>query len=326
MKLHENKKLFEDAVLATAQSIGISEIFVEKDYWVTLALYSIFNSKQSDQAVFKGGTALSKCYKLIERFSEDIDIVILKDHKETDNQLKTKLKSICRIVEAVLPEVEIQGLTNKKGNIRKTVHSYAKSFKGFFGQVKDHVVLEVTWLGSSDPNQQMALSSYVSDQMISMKQDEIIEKYNMQPFPIQVLDKTRIFCEKIMSLVRFSQQGKDPYSDLANKIRHIYDIHIMLKNKEISSFYNGKEFSKMLNKVGSDDVIGYKNDNQWLAHHPSHALIFSKPEETWNKIRTTYNTTFKDLVIGELPKEADVIDTLKVIEERLAGMDWNVKL
>jgi predicted nucleotidyltransferase component of viral defense system len=98
MKLHENKELFNDAILATAQQKGIKEIYVEKDYWVTLALHRIFTSDIGKEAVFKGGTALSKCYNIIERFSEDIDMVILRNEAETGNQLKTKIKKISNYV------------------------------------------------------------------------------------------------------------------------------------------------------------------------------------------------------------------------------------
>jgi len=69
MNLHTNKQLFQDAVIATAQRFSIPEIYIEKDYWVTVALHSIFHSPIANEAVFKGGTALSKCHKLIERFS-----------------------------------------------------------------------------------------------------------------------------------------------------------------------------------------------------------------------------------------------------------------
>ncbi len=44
MKLHENSELFNDAVTAAAQYFKIPEIFIEKDYWVTVALEAIFKS------------------------------------------------------------------------------------------------------------------------------------------------------------------------------------------------------------------------------------------------------------------------------------------
>ena len=61
MKLHNFKDAFEGAIVATAEHLGISEIYIEKDYWVTYALKQIFTDKNSkDIAVFKGGTSLSK--------------------------------------------------------------------------------------------------------------------------------------------------------------------------------------------------------------------------------------------------------------------------
>ena len=71
MNLHLNKNLFRDAIRITAQQMNIQPEFVEKDYWVTYALYVIFNHEIGNDTVFKGGTALSKCYKMIDRFSED---------------------------------------------------------------------------------------------------------------------------------------------------------------------------------------------------------------------------------------------------------------
>lgn len=65
MKLHTNKDLLYDAILATADYLDMRDIYVEKDYWVTVVLYEIFHSEIADQSVFKGGTALSKCHKLI---------------------------------------------------------------------------------------------------------------------------------------------------------------------------------------------------------------------------------------------------------------------
>jgi len=96
MKLHKNIELFRDAVIATSQIMGIPEIYVEKDYWVTLALFKIFKSEIGKQIVFKGGTALSKCNKLIDRFSEDIDIVLLKQENERGNQLKNRLPKLLK--------------------------------------------------------------------------------------------------------------------------------------------------------------------------------------------------------------------------------------
>ena len=247
MNLHTNNENFQNAILATAQLFGIREVYVEKDYWVTVALHEIFHSELAYQVVFKGGTALSKCYKLIDRFSEDIDLVVLRNKGESDNQLKHKIKAIGKVVAHVLPEIEVDGLTHKKGNIRKTVHPYEKLFRENTGQVREHIILESTWLGNSEPFTEIQIGSYVYEMMMRREQQVQIEKYKLAPFSVQVLSKERTFCEKIMSLVRFSRSN-DPITDLRNKIRHVYDIHQMLKDNHTRAFFENTEFDDMLLK------------------------------------------------------------------------------
>jgi hypothetical protein len=187
MTLHDNPVLFSDAILATAEYLGIREVYVEKDYWLTLALYDIFHSPMANQTVFKGGTALSKCYGLIERFSEDLDLVVVRNEGETDAQLKRKLRAISRIVAARMPEIEVNGLTNKKGNIRKTVHRYDHRFDGDLGQAREHIVVEATWLGNAEPHVVLPVHAYVQDMMRSKGQDPFIERYRLAPFELRAI-------------------------------------------------------------------------------------------------------------------------------------------
>ena len=77
MLLHHSQNKLEEAIRATAQSLSLPVTYVEKDYWVTLALKVLAHSSIKEDIVFKGGTSLSKAYKLISRFSEDIDIAVL---------------------------------------------------------------------------------------------------------------------------------------------------------------------------------------------------------------------------------------------------------
>lgn len=324
MKLHENKELFQDAITATSQQKGIPEIYIEKDYWVTLALHAIFSNEIGKETVFKGGTALSKCNQLIDRFSEDIDLVVLRKDGETNNQLKSKIKKISKCVTKVIPEIEVDGITHKMGMIRKTAHSYEQRFDGDFGQVRDTIIVESTWLGHFEPYTTGTVSSYIYEMMLKENQQDIINQYGMNPFDVLVLRTERTLCEKLMSLVRFSQT-EHPITDLSNKIRHTYDIHMMLKDAKLKSFFNSKEFDVMLLKVANDDVISFKNNNNWLSNHPINTILFSETENTWNQIKDTYETSFKELVFGEFPSENKIMNTLKVVAERLKIIEWNIE-
>lgn len=326
MELHKNKELFKEAITATAQLMNIPEIYIEKDYWVTLALQTIFTSPVSEYTVFKGGTALSKCHKLIQRFSEDIDIVVIRKPEDNGNRLTNKIKAISKLVNRIMPEVEITGITQKMGMNRKTAHQYEHAgFTGIYGQVREHIIIEATWLGNPEPYNESVISCYIADMMQSKAQQNLINEYKLLPFSVKVLTKERTICEKIMSLVRFSY-SKNPYIDLGNKIRHIYDIHFLLKDPDVDIFFRSQEFDKMINMVGKEDIYSFKNNNSWLESHPKDALIYAFPEATWEKIKTPYRTTFKDLVLGTLPAEIELIADLEKIASRLTELHWELEV
>ena len=321
MRLHDDKALFKDAVSITAQRLNLPEIYVEKDYWVTFALHRIFTSPLASVTVFKGGTALAKCFSFIHRFSEDIDLVVLKSEDDTANRLKERLKQVTQSVAELMPEVQQEGITNKKGMIRKTAHSYFREFDGQFGQVRDLIVLEVSWLGSAEPCTTGTVSSYIYEMMIASGQHKLAEEYGLLPFDVAVLDPTRTLCEKIMSLVRFSYT-QTPLDDLKKKIRHVYDLHQLLQQDAIVAFFNSADFDLMLGRVAQDDKVSFKNNKDWLQYPPHEALIFADVVSGWNELKGAYNGAFKNLVFGELPKDKLVLDTLKRIKTRLALVEW----
>lgn len=325
MKLHLNKQLFKDAVTITAQQLEIPPIYVEKDYWVTYALHTIFNSEIGQETIFKGGTSLSKCYNLINRFSEDIDLVVLRREGETDAKLKNKIRTICKVVEAHLPEIEIEGLTHKMGMNRKTAHSYFKEFQGNYGQIRDVIVIEATWLGYYEPYTTRLISSFVGDMMLNSGQTAIAVENGMLPFDVRVLEPIRTICEKIMSLVRFSY-SENPIEDLKKKIRHTYDLHQILQQTEFADFLNSPAFDNMLLLVASADITSFRNNNQWLNFHPNEALIFRNLENTWNELISTYNGDFKELVFGNFPNADDIQKSLNMIKNRLSTVNWSIKV
>ncbi|MDR0367848.1 MAG: nucleotidyl transferase AbiEii/AbiGii toxin family protein [Bacteroidales bacterium] len=323
MRLHENKKLFQDAVIATSQQKNIPELYVEKDYWVTYTLYNIFKSEIGNETVFKGGTALLKCFGLIQRFSEDIDLVILRNETETGNQLKTKIRNISKCVSNILPEIEMEGITNKVGMIRKTAHKYERLFAGHFGQVRDCIIVESAWLGNFEPFTTEKINSFIYEMMKEKNQLLLIDEYEMNPFSVLVLSPKRTLCEKIMSLVRFSH-AESPIESLKNKIRHIYDIYWLLNDKEIYSFFRSSEFEIMLLKVANDDIASFKNNNKWLFEHPATAILFSETKNVWNRIKSVYIGSFSELVFGEMPDETEILKTLTMLTDRLRNIKWNI--
>lgn len=94
--LHNDTETFEQLILRTSEYLDIKPEIIEKDYFVTVFLGKLVS--KVPEIVFKGGTSLSKCYGLIERFSEDIDLNMLSETKPSESKRK-KLKA--RIMETI---------------------------------------------------------------------------------------------------------------------------------------------------------------------------------------------------------------------------------
>ncbi|MEZ4980467.1 MAG: nucleotidyl transferase AbiEii/AbiGii toxin family protein [Saprospiraceae bacterium] len=191
--------------------------------------------------------------------------------------------------------------------------------------MRDVIVVEATWLGYFEPYTTKSICSLVGGMMINNGQSEIAREQDLLPFNVLVLEPSRTICEKIMSLVRFSY-GENPNTDLKNKIRHVYDLNQLLSVKELFTFFESKEFDIMLLKVAQDDVVSFKNNNEWLRNHPVDSLIFENPEKMWSELKVVYESDFKNLVYGSFPNEIELLNTLILIQKRMASIDWNVKL
>jgi hypothetical protein len=223
-----------------------------------------------------------------------------------------------------LEEVELPGITMKRGKNRKVAYEYVKhGYDQTYGQVRDKIIVEVSRLGHFEPHEEVEVHCFIADMMKARGKEDLVETYGLAPFPLRVLTIERTFCEKIMSLVRFSH-AENPYEDLGNKVRHTYDIHMLLKQPAIQGFFESDKLDEMLLQVGADDIESYGDQYDWLYEHPGSALLFDKPEETWEKIKPVYNGTFKELVIGELPEDGAVLRDIKKVSERLKAIDWDL--
>ena len=95
--LHNDKDNFEQVILKVSSETGIEPAIIEKDYYVTLFLKRLVELQPN--IIFKGGTSLSKCYKIINRFSEDIDLNIETMNKPTEGQRKKLKENIVSIID-----------------------------------------------------------------------------------------------------------------------------------------------------------------------------------------------------------------------------------
>ena len=104
--LHNKKDTFEQLVLRTSEYLGVKAEIVEKDYFVTLFLKRI--AAVMPDIVFKGGTSLSKCYHIIKRFSEDIDLNLQSEIKPPERKRRQLKANIIQIINDLEFELMLQ--------------------------------------------------------------------------------------------------------------------------------------------------------------------------------------------------------------------------
>lgn len=217
MYLHENREVFRDMIEQVSVKIGRTPIVVEKDYYVTMILNML--SEKLDHCVFKGGTSLSKGFRVIDRFSEDIDITF--DEHIGENRRK-KLKYV------VLKEIsEILGMpiTNwEETQSDRDYNAYHFTYQSVLGledeRLPQFVKLE-TALGSySFPTHNVEIGSYVGDYLEECGRGDLVEQFGLSKFSMKVQALERTYIDKVFALCDYYLQGKAKrYS------RHLYDVY-----------------------------------------------------------------------------------------------------
>ncbi|KOO59968.1 hypothetical protein WH43_01190 [Rheinheimera sp. KL1] len=322
MNLHNDKKAFEEAVRATARSLSLPVTYVEKDYWVTYALKSLANSDISESIVFKGGTSLSKAYRLISRFSEDVDIAVFTDGLG-NGQIRKRVGRACDLMPGELIEVASAD-TTKNSHFRKVRFQYPKLNEDGVpeGQITNSILLEVNAFADPEPHKKMAISSFIADFLASIGQHESIASYALEPFDMNVLCTSRTLCEKIMGMIKASY-GDNQVNNINNKIRHLYDIYYLLTDQFTKDFLQSPEFIQMVRKVIDTDRRTFnKSPLYWFDQPLSIAVVFANLESIWGDLVTTYNGDFKMMVIDkDLPTAEALFDMSQQIYVQLLRFD-----
>lgn len=315
MILHENKKEFTEAIQAASDNLDISPVFIEKDYWITKVLKELSQSKHANGVVFKGGTSLTKAHKLIQRFSEDVDIAVLDVSKLSGNQVKTLIRTVEKDISKDLTEVEVPGVTSKFSKYRKSVFTYplTGNFKISAG-VSNNLIIEVNSFANPFPYKTLEIKSFITEFLEKTKSDDLIKKYKLESFNLKVLVKKQTLLEKIVSLTRFSFE-EDVSNSIAGKIRYFYDIHFLLSDKECSDYIKSDNFKKDLNELIDHDKLVFDEPDGWKQSDFKKSVLITEFEKVWEGVKSTYVKELTDLSYAEIPDEKEVKESFeKVIE------------
>jgi hypothetical protein len=273
MKLHEHADDFRNLVRATAQNLGIREVYVEKDYWLTFMLHRLTLYSKASEVVFKGGTSLSKGYGIIRRFSEDVDLAVVQSSK-TNAQVERLIKNTAKVLsEAPFEEVFEVGITSKKGMNRRTLHKYPRLIQDAnFGLVRDSLLLEINAFGEPSLSKVMSLCSFAGEFLEKMGQQDAIKEFALEPFEIQILDYRKTFIEKILSLTYASfEDGDSSNRETRARVRHFYDLTQLFAQEDVRSFMQGPEFPTWMQQVRKEEKVSSRT--KWLDRALSEARL-----------------------------------------------------
>jgi len=316
MKLHTNTQDFTELIRLTATHFKIALEFVEKDYWITLILNRLSKSSHVNSVVFKGGTSLTKGYRLINRFSEDIDIALLNE-KLTGNALKTKIRKIEKDITADLIEIEEPGLTRKGSVYRKSLFQYPSNINSRLAiNIQKRIIVEINSFANPYPFVQQEITSFITEFLTATNQTEAIQKSGLQHFSLNILDKHRTMLEKLVSLIRFSF-SENPSRELANKIRHFYDLYYLANDSECATYIQSEDFQKDLVELLIRDQQEFDQPKEWQTKTVNDSPLVKNFPALWVNLRSIYQNELTPLAFSEIPNEKEIEITFGKIMNRI---------
>ena len=316
MNLHEDKEIFDEMVSVAAETIGLPQVYVEKDYWITKALKYLSESPHVDEVVFKGGTSLSKAYRLIDRFSEDIDLAVFAEGKG-DSVRKKLLKQVETTVAQGLICLTDDVRVSKGSKFRKTVYQYPRTVGGSnFGQASPELLVEVNAFTNPEPFETRKLQTLIAEVLKAQNRQDIIDQYSMGEFSINVLSVRRTLVEKMLGVIKDSY-AEDPIAKLSDRIRHLYDICLILKHAEHQDFVEGQDFKTLCEICIEDEMSGSFDYSECFEKPLKDAPIFTQFNEWAKLLEPTYTGIFSDLVYRDLPAMDEIKKALGLLERNL---------
>ena len=216
--LHENTELFAEIVTETANHLCVLEAMVEKDYYVTMLLRNMTN--KLPYLVFKGGTSLSKCYKVIQRFSEDIDLT--SDKELTQGQRSKLKKVICGVVGELGLSIDNLRETHSRRNFNRYDISYSPVVA--VSELTSRILIETSVMSLGIPFHEMPVESMLVE-VLKDRYTNIIEEFSLQPFEMKVQSIERTFIDKIFAICDYYMSAQTERHS-----RHLYDIAKIWEN------------------------------------------------------------------------------------------------
>ena len=307
---------------------GLLAYAIEKDWWVTLALYAIFKTEWKDNIVFKGGTSLSKSWGLIERFSEDIDLVIDRSVLGFGEELsKTKVKELrkasCAFTSGLFRntlenellaigvpksmfELKVADTTESDRDPQVLELYYVSSLeKGSY--LKEAVLIEIGARSLREPSAQRVINSIISETLGDINTTG-------EPFSILTVTPVRTFLEKILLHEEFSKPVNRIRIDRMS--RHLYDIDRIMDTEYGKQAIQDKDlYDSIVEHRAKFNVI---RGIDYSSHGPDQ-ISFIPPENVMNAWEADYKAMQEEMIYGDSKPFKEIIERMRQLQENFRG-------
>ena len=314
----ERRELFR----ATAQALQVHEAIIEKDFWVCWVLDYLFQSSRwKDRMAFKGGTSLSKAYHAIERFSEDIDLILdwrmlgysadepwQKRSATRQNEFNKEANQKCaafltsEFVPALsqslkeLAAAEIGIEAKQQDVLIQYPHSF--SLSAILPQIK----LEIGPLAAWTPNEEKEIRPYAAEKFPHL--------FSQSSTVVSTVVAERTFWEK--ATILHQEAHRPPASRLPPRYsRHYYDVYRLSR-----STIRDKALAQL---DLLQDVVDFKMKfyrSAWAKYEEARpgSLRLSPPAERVADLRKDYQS-MQPMLFGTIPGFEDILVELAALEK-----------
>jgi len=304
---------------------------VEKDWWVTTVLEALFSLPFANQLSFKGGTSLSKCWGLINRFSEDIDIAVTREQLGftgvlSKNQINDRVRrALCSFVREELPD-RIDNMLLSMGIPREwfrtevirtpvstvdpeSIYIYFNSLFPAVEYMPASVKIEVSGRSMTEPVETVTIKTLVAEQFPAAP-------YADTTFPVTAVVAKRTFLEKAFLLHEtFHQQGVPPRVERMS--RHLYDLEKMINTQvETGALADTALYRDIVEH--RRQFIGLNNfdyNTLWPA-----TLSFLPPVEQAAAWESDYRSMQTNMIPGASKPYAELIERLTELNKRFTAV------
>lgn len=316
----------------TAISQNLDVAAVEKDWWVTMCLAALFQCRFAPFGNFKGGTSLSKCWGLIDRMSEDIDVSIDRNFFGLGGEIKRR-KDITTIRQALcayvlnelvvelnekLHAIGIEGytintpLTEDSSTDPQIIEVAFNSVLPSAGSyIRPKVLIEIGARSLTEPNELVPIRSILSEQYPNAP-------FADHPVTIPVATPGRTFLEKIFLIHEDMQK---PSARIDRMSRHLYDVAKMCGQDFAKQALADKELYTTI--VHNRDKLTHISGIDYSHHAPNFINILptGELEEAW---RNDYEAMLRTMIYGERLSFDEILFKLSALQEEIHSLPWEI--